>query len=422
MLSLTARAPATPFYYGWLVLAASAISEMLVQGASSYSAALFVLPLQAEFHLSRAAASSPVLILFLGAALGAPLVGRALDRFPIRMVVAAGAIIFSAAFAAIAMAHQLLLMAFLLLVPAAIGFLCLGPMTTATLTSRWFWRHRGLALGIAAVATSGGGFTVVPLLSLAIQKYGWRTGLVLEAIAMLAIILVISLLVLRDNPFLAGLGDHPENHGRKETDRVERAPVERLPVLAILGSRAFWIPCLVLAAVSGTAQALIVTLVPYGVSLGLTLPAAAAAISGFAIAAALTKIVAGILADHINQGLLLILGMLIMTMAWSILIFSTDYSVLYISAILAGIALGCTLPTVGVLIANNFGSAHFGAVMGWGYLLLGLSAIGSTLAIGSIFDHAGSYRPGFMAFTLLLACLFVATLVFPVVRKADRAA
>ena len=71
-------------YYGWVVLAASALSELLVQGATLYSAGLFVLPLQAEFHISRTAATSAGPILFLGVVFMAPLTGRLLDRWPVR--------------------------------------------------------------------------------------------------------------------------------------------------------------------------------------------------------------------------------------------------------------------------------------------------------------------------------------------------
>lgn len=80
-------APASPIYYGWLVLAASAVPELLAQGVTSYAAGLFVLPLQAEFHISRANANSAILILFLGAAVIAPLVGKILDRYPIHLVI-----------------------------------------------------------------------------------------------------------------------------------------------------------------------------------------------------------------------------------------------------------------------------------------------------------------------------------------------
>lgn len=420
MTSPTLSARAAPFYYGWLVLVASAVAEMLVQGATSYSAGLFVLPLQAEFHISRAAANSPVLILFLGVALGAPLVGRALDRYPIRLVVGLGAVAFSLAMVAIAMSSSLPFMIAMLLVPAAIGFLCLGPMTTAALTSRWFWKRRGLALGIAAVATSGGGFTVVPLLSRAIQQSGWRTGLIYEAVAMCAVILVVSLSILRDSPFAVGLGDHPENAGRGGL--AERGGGEKLRVGEILTSRAFWIPCLVLAAVSGTSQALVVTLVPYGVALGLKLTSAAAAISAFAIAAATTKVLAGVLADYTDQRLLLIASALIMTLAWGVLIVWASYPALYASAVMAGVALGCALPTVAAVIAGHFGAARFGAVMGWGYLLLAFSAIASTLGIGFVFDRAGGYRPGFMVFSALLGVLFLGTLLFPLKKPDAKAA
>ena len=47
-----------PVYYGWWVLGAGAITEMLAIGSTSYAAGLFVLPLERELSLSRAAASS----------------------------------------------------------------------------------------------------------------------------------------------------------------------------------------------------------------------------------------------------------------------------------------------------------------------------------------------------------------------------
>ena len=153
------------------------------------------------------------------------------------------------------------------------------------MASRWFYRHRGLALGIAAVATSGGGFIVVPLLSRAIQQYGWRLGLIYEAITMAVIIVGLALLILRDRPSDIGLDDHPENLGR-EADAVVEKTVEAPRVCAgrtFCRSRAFWMPSMVLAMVSGTSQALVVTLVPYGVGLDFAAPSAAAMISAFAI-------------------------------------------------------------------------------------------------------------------------------------------
>jgi len=79
-------------YYGWWVLAASAITEMLVIGSISYASGLFVVPLEQELALSRATASSAIPISFAGGALMAPLVGYLLDRISISWVLVLGAI------------------------------------------------------------------------------------------------------------------------------------------------------------------------------------------------------------------------------------------------------------------------------------------------------------------------------------------
>ena len=158
-----AKTARPPIYYGWWVLAAGAVIEMLAIGSISYSAGLFVLPLQNEFSLSRAAASSALPIAFAGASLMAPLVGYLLDRYPAERVIALGAVLLGVGFAAISLTTSLSIMVAALLVPIGFGGMAIGPLTTSALTSRWFYRRRGRALGIAMVATSGGGIVVAPL-------------------------------------------------------------------------------------------------------------------------------------------------------------------------------------------------------------------------------------------------------------------
>jgi MFS family permease len=411
------RATASPVYYGWFILAASAVSEMLVMGATAYASGLFVLPLQAEFHISRAAANSSVLILYLGAALASPAVGKLLDRFPIRLVMSLGAVVLGLSFAGIALAHALWVMAVILLLPAAVAFTSLGPLNTSTLAARWFHRRRGLALGIAAVATSGGGFTVVPLLSMAIQHYGWRQALLYEGVVMVVLIIALALLVLRDRPSDLGLENHPENLERDAvTPPPERASLHWKTVFT---SRAFWVPSLTLAGVSGTCQATVITLVPYGVKLGVTPGAAALLISAFALCAGTTKVVAGLLADRINPRLLLIGAAAFMTLSWLIPSLSPAYSALFASSCLAGIALGCALPTAARLIATGFGPARFGSVMGWTYALTLAMAILAVLFVGFMYDKFGGYHAAFECFAALLAGLLLMTLlVAPVTRKS----
>ena len=106
-----------------------------------------------------------------------------------------------------------------------------------------------------------------------------------------------------------------------------------------------------------------------------------------------------------------------MTLAWLTLSLSTAHAALYASACLAGIALGCALPTAGALIAGHYGSARFGAVMGWTYTFLGVTTIVSSISIGFMFDRLGGYHPAFLIFSALLTLVLVATLLFPPARK-----
>lgn len=403
------RASASPVYYGWFVLAASAVCELLAQGATSYAAGLFVLPLQAEFQLSRADANSSILILFLGSALAAPLVGKALDRYPIRLLVIGGVLLFSGALAVIAVTQSLWVMMLALFLPAAFGFMAIGPLTTSTLAARWFFKRRGLALGIAAVATSGGGLVVVPLLSQAIQTYGWRTALLYEAAIIAAIIIALTWLVLRDDPDSAGLGDHPENAGR--TAKADAHAVKPRWT-QILSRRAFWIPSLALANISGTCQAIVMTIVPYGVQLGASITAAAFIISAFAIAAAITKVLAGFLADYLNQRWLLVAATVLMIGAQLLLWLFPSYQALLIASCMAGASLGFALPTAAGLIAAGFGPASFGAAMGWTYAMVLAFAIIASRFIGAVFDMTQSYVPAFVTFAVLTSGVFVAMLLF----------
>ncbi|HEY0265954.1 MAG TPA: MFS transporter [Rhizomicrobium sp.] len=393
-------------YYGWFVLAASAVAEALAQGATSYAAGLFVLPLQAEFHLSRANANSAVLILFLGSALAAPLAGRLLDRWPIRRVMTLGVLLFCGALAFIATTPSLAAMALALLIPGAIGFMCIGPLTTSTLASRWFLRRRGLALGIAAVATSAGGFVAVPL-SLAIQRYGWRQGLLFEAVAIALVMLLLTWLVLRDTPAATDLDGDPENRAPAETPVAAAAPLRWREIFT---TRAFWIPALTVATISGACQATVVTLVPYGVQLGLAPTAAAALVSAFALCAAVTKILAGLLADRINPHLLLVAAAAFMTLSWLAVSLVARFPALLAASCLAGIALGCALPTASSLIATAFGPARFGRVMSWAYALTLVLALVAVRFVGFMYDRFGGYHAAFLSFFLLLAGLLALTL------------
>jgi len=341
--------------------------------------------------------------------------GRILDRFPIRVSVMAGAPCFSLALAVIALSGSLWIMALMVLVPVALSFGLLGPMNTSTLASRWFFRHRGLALGIAAIATSGGGLLVVPFLSKAIELYGWRQALLIEAAVFFVIIAALALLVLRDNPFKAGYGEHPENKGRTDQAALTGTVPPGAAELAaswrkVLGDTGFWAPSLMLASISSIAQVIVVSMPAYGHQLGFGAAASALLISAFSLAAAATKILAGVMADYWDKRVLLFATAIFMPLALGLLCLFSGYTALVAASAIAGVALGCVLPLSSALIAARFGVARFGTVIGWSYMLLSFSILAAVRFAGVVFDRTGSYHGAFEG--LLLAALLVSVCAF----------
>ncbi len=65
------------------------------------------------------------------------------------------------------------------------------------------------------------------------------------------------------------------------------------------------------------------------------------------------------------------------------------------------------MPTAAGLVANSFGSAHFGQVMGWGYALTAALLLSSVIFAGVMFDKTKSYHVPFVVFAVLLACVSV---------------
>lgn len=401
------------FYYGWLVLGTGAVAEILSIGATSYSAGLFTLPLQHEFGLSRTAAQSPVLLIYLGTVLCAPFAGRLMDRYAIRWTTCLGAFLFAAALALIAQISSPLVMALLLLIPAAAGFALFGPVMPPTLAARWFYRNRGLAQGIAALAASGGGLIVAPLMAKAIPAYGWRTALSGEAVIVFVLVAGLSLLFLKDNPVRAGLGEHKENRGRPDAALLAmQAGEARGPSFGgwrkILGRAGFWAPSLTLATSAAVGETIVVAVPPYTQQLGFSTSQLALLFPLYAVATALAKIVSGALADHLDKRVLLFAFTAGMPLSLAILSWSASYPALMAAICLAAAATGGLLPVSAALLAARFDAARFGAIMGWTYALMGTATILAVVFSGVVFDVTGGYHA---AFAGLLAISLVLILI-----------
>ena len=404
-------------YYGWWVLAVAFAGEMLAIGSTNYGYGLFVKPLTEEFGIDRASANAGLMLFIVGMGLGAPLVGRLLDRFPARVVMPLGALLMGAGMAGIALSPSLLGMALCLLVVVSLGAVAIGPLAANTLAARWFERRRGLALGIVAIGTSAGGTLMVPLIGFELQHFGWRGALLIQAALIAGVIGSLAWCVVRSRP--QDLGLLPDGGGSTPASSAP-ADAEVWTARRALRQRDFWCINVAVALTLAILQSTLVSLVPYATDRGFGLAQAQWMVSGLAACSIVGKLSFGAMADRVDKRWLLLAVISAVVVEQATLLLAPGYWTLLLICGIAGFAAGGMLPVWASLIAERFGARSFGSVMG---LMnpLNMSAIVIALPfIGGVYDRTGNYALAFRVFLgVALAAALASVLIAPRPRPQD---
>ena len=143
--------PRRAVFYGWWVVAASAVGLFWGPSVTVYSFSVFLKPLMQEFHAGRAAVSLGITLHHMAGAVCAPIVGWLVDRYGSRRVILSA----TAMFACILLSNKLFsaniwhLYVFYLAIGVIINGV--GPIPYGNLVAHWFDRHRGLALGLTMI-------------------------------------------------------------------------------------------------------------------------------------------------------------------------------------------------------------------------------------------------------------------------------
>ncbi|WP_246244925.1 MFS transporter [Amycolatopsis pithecellobii] len=186
----------------WLVAFAAFVALV---GAAGFRAAPSVLidPLHEEFGWSTAMISSAVSINLLLYGLTAPFAAALMERLGMRRV-AVGALLLVAAGSGLTVfmtASWQLLLCWGVLVGTGTGSMALA--FVATVTGRWFVRHRGLVSGVLTAAGAAGQLVFLPVIAMLAMDRGWRSASLLVAGGALVVVPIV-LILLRDHPSEVG--------------------------------------------------------------------------------------------------------------------------------------------------------------------------------------------------------------------------
>ncbi|MBI4524264.1 MAG: MFS transporter [Deltaproteobacteria bacterium] len=391
-----------PFHRAWLILSVSFLTTLTAAGIRA-SPTVLIHPFEAEFGWSRVAIASAISLNLFLFGVAAPISGWLLDRFGPRRVMMVG--LFTLAFGVGATTLMREFWQFFLLwgIIVGLGAGSVGSVLSATVANRWFVARRGLALGILNSASSTGQLIVLPLFMAIIVWSGWRAGSLLLAVFSLCIIPVIFLLM-RDQPADLAL----EPYGAGDPGAGSAAPLaslrgvssssESMKLREVFRSSTFWLLAGSFFICGGTANGLIGThLIPHSIDHGIPQVTAAATVGIMGGLNFVGTVLSGWMTDRVQPRKWLAMVYALRGLSLFILPFVTDYSGLFLFAVIYGLDWFATVPPTVALTADTFGRNSVGRVYGWIFLSHQLGAAIMATTAGAIRVWLGDYQVAFLA-------------------------
>jgi MFS family permease len=378
--------------------------DFIAVGFFFYSYGVFFKAIAAEFGDSRLGVAVGITLTQAIGAVLAPMLGRALDRYPLKNIMAMGALSMGTGFVLLGFSSTALQFYLILSVFIGFGAGAMGQLATSKLVSNWFVLKRGMALGIAATGISLSGVVMPSVSAALITHYGWREGFLVYGL--ITLVLVVPLV-------LKFVISRPETVGQLPDGETESAnlPEAKPPLRTreFLTNRNFWLLVTVIGLLFCIQSGTLIHMVPQLTDQGFSLYEAsfvASCTAGFGVAG---KLGFGSLVDRWDVRHALWLGICSQLIGQIIMLWLPGYTAFLIGACFFGFGMGGVVPMQGAVVGAAFGRASFGRVLGAMRPPMAVIHLTGTPFAGWVFDTTGEYTAAFVTFIglYLLAAVFV---------------
>ena len=406
-----------PRNLGWRVVAVAFFVDFVAVGFFFYSFGVFFKAIAAEFGDSRFGVSLGFTATSVVGAIAAPLLGKALDIYPLKWVIAIGCVSMTSGFLLLSQVQTQMQFYIVLGIFIGFGASSMGGLATAKLIANWFNKRRGRALGIAATGISVSG-VLMPFVSAAlIENYGWREGFIAYGCFTGLVVLPTVLLFVVSKPADVGLAPDGGYLLGKSDEEQKIAPVAERPVVH---ERNFWVLVAAVGLLFCCQSATLTHMVPRLTDTGVSLQQASLMISICASLGVAGKLSFGWVGDFWSARKALWLAIGTQFIGKLMMLVGLEHlSIFALGAALFGYGMGGVVPLQGALIGRVFGSDRFGRALGlMRPAMFPIQMVGVPLA-GWVYDVTGSYRPAFVFFLVLyvLAAIVIAFFKEPLIRR-----
>lgn len=381
------------FFYGWWIAIASAIGvgcnfSLLVNATTG----IFAGPMGSAQNWTRDAIILATLFASVPSPLISPFVGALVDRFGARQMILWSYLL-----------QVLLLLSFyfmgdnvwgLYLRYGLLAVLCMGTtnVTFAKLIALWFFKRRGLALGIVLAGVGAGGAVWSLLTQQLIDQFGWRLAYAVMAAIIGVLILPLLMLLVRNTPASMGLtvdGLPPSAETAKASDEKNGYTLSQTSCLPH-----YWVLIFSLLLIGTAIQAIQVNMVPMMTSRGETAQTAVKIQSLLWIAIVFGRVSTGWLMDRFFAPRVAMCYMAAPLIGLLLLATQPGIGFAIVAAICMGLAAGAEIDVIAYLVSRYFGLHQYSRIYGTFYGTYGIAAFIGPYAAAYISTHwAGGYSP-----------------------------
>lgn len=387
-------------YPGWRVVVICQIG--VLSGIATIFFTLFTLfikPWQHDFGWNREQISQA----FSLAAICSPLMGRLLDRFEPRKLIAGMMIAFGLGFASLAWLTPNLGRFEATAVFIGIAGTGTYQLGYARIVASWFERRLGMALSVV-VAGSGLGSLFIPILvQHSITTYGWRPTILILAV----------LPLLFGAPLTFFFAPSPGTHSSPRPAASQSGPAIGTTWKQALATRCFWLIVLGVGCMSLAENGVLVHLVPMLSDRGLKAEDAAFIISILGGSAVAGRLLLGWILDYL-KGAGVAMGALLLAGSGIFLLgHAQSFHAAALASLVAGLGMGCEYDLIPYMLKRYFGIRSFSTLYGLSYTMYAIAGGTAPLLLGYVYDATGSYTRILSLFALLTAGVALAMLALP---------
>ena len=378
------------FSLGWKVLLAGVLGVACGASPIPFNIIGFTVePMIAEFGWSRTQILFPITIFGIIAALLAPFFGSLADKYGVRKVALYSLLAFGLSFAAIAFTPTAKATSTLYIYYAmwvVVGLIGIGstPVSWSRAINLWFFKNRGLALGILLLGTSLAAIVVPKLAVWAIENYGWRNMFAIVAILPLFVALPIGYWLFRE----------PRPEERPKAILSESGNLTGVTLGTAMKDYRFWLIWLSIAVISTAFGGAFINMAAMLSDRGLDAQTAASVMGILGIGILSGRLITGALLDRFWQGFVGFPLLCLPALSCYLLIGdSIAFPMAALAGFLLGFAAGAESDLVAYLSGRYFGMANYGKIYGMLYMPFGLFSALSPIIYAYVRDTTGSYNP-----------------------------